>query len=188
MSEFLKTKFKSKMISEKEKKLYVYKVEVNKIPVEVTIDESTNTLDVYCWDYDARYTYRWGNSFSSDKTFKKFIGQPRDIHYFLRKLRIEKDEFSLSKSKRELYSYSLRNFDCYASQRDRTEWLQRVNQLDEDILAEEANGDINFWVYLNSPHYIDVDEYDFKRCKYSRQNLIIINGLMKVMEQISKED
>lgn len=187
MSEFLTTKFKTKSLDKKTKTIEIYKVSVNGILVEITIDESTNTLTAYCWDYDLTYTYRWGSSFNSDKTFKKFIGQPNSIHYFLDKLRIKKDELNLSKSKTELYSYSIHNFLKGISAEERKEWLSRVSDLTIDDLAEEANGDINFWVCVYGSIYIDTSEYNFKVCDYSYQNLIIINGLLKVMEQIQKE-
>lgn len=186
MGEFLKTKFKFNMFDKQIKTIETYKVVVNKILVEVTIDELTNTLTVYCWDYDLTYTYRWGR-FVSDKTFKEFVGQPYDIHYFLSKLGIGKDKFNLSKSKRELYSYSLRNFHYGLSKNERTEWLSRINELDEETLFYEGNGDINFWAYTEGGHYIDTEEMNCNICDYSYQNLIIINGLIKVMEQIQKE-
>ena len=173
MGEFLKTKFNSKTLGKQVKKIEIYKVVVNDIPVEVTIDEATNTLTVYCWDYDLTYTYRWGSSFNSDKTFKAFIGQPYDIHYFLSKLRITKDKLNLSKSKTKLYSYSIHNFLNGISAEERREWLSRVNDLTMDDLID---GDINFWVYICGSSYIDTTEYNFKVCDYSYQNLIIING------------
>jgi len=186
MSEFLKTKFKSRTLDKQVKKIEIYKVVVNEIPVEVTVDESTNTLIVYCWDYDITYSYRW-RPFVSDKTFKEFVGQPNDIHYFLSKLGIRKDEFNLTKSKRELYSYSLRNFHYGLSKKERTEWLSRINELDEETLFYEGNGDIDFWAYNEGGGYIDTGDLGFKICDYSYQNLVIINGLIKVMEQIQKE-
>lgn len=186
MSEFLKTKFNSKMLDKQIKKIETYKVVVNEIPVEVTVDESTDTLIVYCWNYDLTYSYRW-RPFVSDKTFKEFVGQPYDIHYFLGKLGIEKDKFNLSKSKRELYTHSLRNFHYGLSKKERTEWLSRINELDEETLFYEGDGDINFWAYTEGGSYIDTEDMNCKICDYSYQNLIIINGLIKVMEQIKKD-
>ena len=121
------------------------------------------------------------------KHSKKFIGQPYDIHYFLEKLGIKKDKLNLSKSKRELYSYSIHSFLKGVSAEERREWLSRVSDLTMDDLAEEANGDMNFWVYVYGSSYIDTSEYNFQVCDYSYQNLIIINGLLKVMKQIQKE-
>ncbi len=187
MSEFLKTKFKSKTLDKKIKTIETYKVKVNNIPVEVTIDESTNSLTVYCWDYNLTYTHRWGSSFNSDETFKEFIGHPEDIHYYLNKLCISKNEFKLSKSKRKLYSYSLRNFHYGLSKKERTEWLSKINELDTETLFYEGNGDINFWAYNEGGYYIDTEDMQCKVCDYSYQNLVIINGLIKVMEQIQKE-
>ena len=186
MSEFLKTKFNSKMLDKQIKKIETYKVIVNKIPVEVTIDESTNTLTIYCYDFDLTYTYRWGR-FVSDKAFKEFVGQPDDIHYFLSKLGIRKDEFNLSKSKKDLYSYSLRNFHYGLSKNERTEWLSRINELDMETLFYEGNKDINYWAYTEGGHYIDTEDMNCRICDYSHQNLLVINGLIKVMEQIQKE-
>ena len=187
MSEFLKTKFDSKVLDKKIKTIETYRVVVNKIPVEVTIDESTNTLTVYCWDYGLTYTHRWGSSFNSDETFKEFIGHPEDIHYYLNKLIISKNEFNLSKSKRALYTYSLRNFHYGLSKRERTEWLSKINALDMETLFYEGDGDINFWAYNEGGSYIDTEDMNCKVCDYSHSNLVIINGLIKVMEQIQKE-
>lgn len=186
MSEFLKTKFKSKALDKQLKKVEIYKVAVNEIPVEVTVDELSNTLTVYCHDYDLIYTYKW-RPFVSNKTFKEFVGQPYDIHYFLSKLGIRKDKFNLSKSKRELYSYSIHNFNSNLSRKERAEWLSQINELDEETLFYESDGDINFWAYINGSYYIDTSDLGRKICDYSYQNLVIINGLIKVMEQIQKE-
>ena len=186
MSEFLKTKFNSKILDKQEKKIETYIVYVNRCRIEITIDENTHSLTVYYVDFNITYSYRW-RPFSSDKTFKEFIGQPEDIHYFLNKLGIVKDEFSLSKSKRELYSYSLRNFHYGLSKKERSEWLSRINELNEETLFYEGDGDINFWAYTEGGGYIDTEDMNCKVCDYSYQNLIIINGLIKVMEQIQKE-
>lgn len=147
MNKELKRNFAINLLGVQEKKIEIHKVVVNDITIEVTIDETTNTLDVYCWDYDVRYTYRWC-PFASDKNFRKFVGQPWDLQYFLDKLRIKKDEFNLTKSKQELYTWSIHHFKKRLTREERAEWLHRVNQLDDNILAEEGNGDIDWWVYI----------------------------------------
>ncbi len=186
MSEFLKTKFNSKAVDKQIKKIEIYRVVVNDIPVEVTVDESSNTLIVHCYDYDTVYANTW-KPFVSSKTFKEFVGQPYDIHYFLGKLNIGKDDFNLSKSKRYLYAYSIHNFHRNLSKEERTEWLSKVNELDMDTLFYEGDGDINFWAYTEGSSYINTEELNCKICDYSYKNLVIINGLIKVMEQIQKE-
>ena len=185
MAEFLKSKFKPELVSEKEVKTYVYTVKCDDIKVEVSINVSNNTLNVYCWDYDLSYTYRWVG-FNSDKGFKEFVGQPRDIHYFLTKLGVKKDELNFSASKTKLYSYSRTHFKKGTTKEERQEWLELLSKLDKYQLQDEFYGDFNEMVH--SCDYIEDDvEINFNVYKYSRPNLIIINALLKVMEIIEKE-
>ena len=93
----------------------------------------------------------------------------------------------LTKNKKELYSYSIHNFNSNLSKKERAEWLSQINELDEETLFYEGDGDINFWAYTKGSYYIDTPDLEYKICDYSYQNLVIINGLIKVMEQVQKE-
>lgn len=184
MGKFLTTKFKAKIVDKEERKTYVYKAKCNDIGVEVSIDEANHRLSVYCWDYDLSYVYQW-NCFNSDKTFKKFIGQPKDIGYFLGKLQIKPEELNFSASKRELYSWSIHHFKRGVSAKDREFWLKQINNLTED--EYKFHNDMNMYADIYGSDYIDLEEANFNVMKYSFAQLCVINALISIMETIEKE-
>ena len=186
MGKFLTTKFKAKVIDKEERKIYVYKAKCNDIGVEVSIDEANHRLSVYCWDYDLSYVYQW-NCFNSDKTFKKFIGQPKDIEYFLEKLQIKPEEFNFSASKKELYSWSIHHFKRWITKVSKEKWLKEINELTDFRLENRFYNDMNRFADIEGSDYIDMEEANFNVMKYSFQQLCVINALISIMETIEKE-